>query len=361
MKSFNKVLRYIFLYGIKRTLAKVLYKLNSRVAFFLLRIMYNFSTKHRENIGIVGLGNHGFTLIAFFVCVVAKRRFSFVIDPSEKSKLLADKVLKCKHYKDLDDAIRDGTFHGDIVYISSDHLSHADQALLAANYFKKIYVEKPLFVNGEQQAKFQEIYDKDCEVFTGFNRPHSPFFVEMQQQISGAFSLSMVINGHYLPEDHWYRNADQGSRVLGNLTHWLDMSIRVFNKHGGLGSVKVELTKGHLDDISLTLSIEERSINLLFSANCEPMDGVEEFIFWNSDTSMGRIINFKEIDYVKKNRERKSVKKWTKNVGHGLAVMSPMNQETSDSRIAFLSSVLALRIEEMYINEITKITVKLNY
>lgn len=361
MNTFKKILRYIFLYGIRRTLAKVLYKLNNRVALFVLLIMYNFGAKHRERIGIIGLGNHGFTLIAFFVCVVAKRRFSFVIDPSEKSKVLANKVLKCKHYRTVEEAIIEGAFHGDLVYIASDHLSHTRQALLAANSFKKIYVEKPLFVNTAQQVEFQQIYKQECEVFTGFNRPHSPYFAEMQQQISGAFSLSMVINGHYLPQDHWYRNAEQGSRVLGNLTHWLDMSMRVFDKHGGLGSVKVELAKGNLDDISLSLSIEERTINLLFSANCEPVDGVEEFVFWNSDSSMGRIINFKEINYVRKNRERRVVKKWSKNVGHGLAVMSPLNEATSDSRIAFLSSALALRIEEMYINEISHTTVKLNY
>lgn len=357
MNSLNKVLRYMLLYGIRRTLAKSLYKLDHRVAVWLLSLMYNFGASNRERIGIIGLGNHGFTLIAFFVSVKAKRRFSFVIDPSDKSEFLARKVLKCKHYRNLEEAINDGAFYGDLVYIASDHLSHTRQALLAADSFNKVYVEKPLFVNGDQQRDFSTIFNKNCLLFTGFNRPYAPFFVEMQEQIEGSYAVSMLVNGHYLPDDHWYRNAEQGSRVLGNLTHWLDMSIRIFNKNGGLGCLDVRLKKGALDDVSVLLSTGDRTINLLFSANCEPVDGVEEFVFWNSDKSVGKILNFVEMDYVSKTKQRFVVKKRSKNVGHGLAVMAPLCENRSDSRMAFISSALALQIEEMYINDISHITV----
>ena len=63
----------------------------------------------------VGLGNHGFTLLAFFVSVIARHRISLVIDPSPKSQKLATKVLKCPHYIDIESAIAAGVFLGDVI------------------------------------------------------------------------------------------------------------------------------------------------------------------------------------------------------------------------------------------------------
>ena len=54
--------------------------------------MYSPQSKKETRIVFLGLGNHGFTLLAFFVCVIAGHRVSLVIDPSPKSKKLADEI-----------------------------------------------------------------------------------------------------------------------------------------------------------------------------------------------------------------------------------------------------------------------------
>ena len=349
-KKIKKSLRYVFMYGFQRTLVKILYKTDNPLCLFILKVIYSSKSKHSSRIVFVGLGNHGFTLLAFFVTVIAKQKISVVIDPSTKSKTLASKVLNCKHYTDIESALQAGEFHGDIVYIASDHLSHTPHACIAADNFAKIYVEKPLFVNEEQMHDFKKVIYNSCNLYTGFNRPYSPLFKDFIDNLSDDFLVNIVVNGHFLSEDHWYRKEGQGSRVLGNLTHWIDLATRIFKIKNGSSNIDIVLSKGHLDDIVLILSSGKKKICLSFSANCEPSDGVEEFIFWNCEASTGKILNFREMEYVTKEGKMQRVKKLTKDVGHELAALAPINGTDQDAALAFISSALSLKVEEMYLN-----------
>ena len=349
MNMVKKMLRYFVMYGIRRTFAKVLYKFDTNAAYFLLRLLYMSGRKSDKRIVFVGMGNHGFTLLAFFVSVVGKQRVSSVIDPSEKSRKIALKVLGCPHFPDIESAQADGEFYGDIIYIASDHASHTKHAIVANDFFGRVYVEKPLFVNSHQLGEFRALIENDCNLHTGFNRPHAPFFVEFTDVLSDDFNVTMVINGHHLPKEHWYRNDGQGSRVLGNLTHWIDLSLRIFLKNTGTTSLDIQLSKGHLDDLVVVFSSEARKISLSFSANCEPSDGVEEFIFWNCSKSVGKIMNFRELSYITNDGVVRKTTKANKNVGHGLASLAPLYEVYEDSRLSFMSSALALKVEDMYL------------
>ncbi|MFC6439595.1 Gfo/Idh/MocA family protein [Bowmanella sp. JS7-9] len=357
MNTFKKVFRYILMYGFYRTLAKSLYKVDKPVSYSLLGAIYNCRATFRERIGIIGLGNHGFTLIAFFVCVTAKRKISLVIDPSPKAKVLAERVLKCKYYRSVAEAKQDDAFYGDLLYIASDHFSHTKHALEALDSFKKLYVEKPLFVNRDQESDFLKLLDSDKSIYTGFNRPQAPFVSQLKQAMSPRSSIAMIVNGHYLPADHWYRNAEQGSRVLGNLTHWLDLAIRLLAIGKSELVLHLSMVKGDLDDVTVTLKEGARKIDLVFSANCEPNDGVEEFIYWNTEISVGSISNFRSLDVTNVDRTRLVKAGREKNVGHEKAVVAPLNQEETDIQLAVVSSSLALTVEEMFINNICEQTV----
>ena len=175
------------------------------------------------------------------------------------------------------------------------------------------------------------------------------FFVEFNDVLSNNFNVSMIINGHFLPENHWYRDKGQGSRVLGNLTHWIDLSLRIFIKNGNPDSIKINISKGYLDDLIVVLTAKTGKICLSFSANCEPTDGVEEFIFWNCSQSIGNISNFRTLSYATNKAVIKKISKAKKDVGHELASLAPLKKENENSKISFMSSALALRVEEMYL------------
>ncbi|NVK30083.1 MAG: Gfo/Idh/MocA family oxidoreductase [Gammaproteobacteria bacterium] len=327
--------------------------LDGKFSMLVLRLLMFTNKKCSDRICIVGLGNHGFTLIAFFVCVHAKKRISLVIDPSVRSKKLAERVLKCRHFNTVQDAIEAGEFYGSIAYIASDHMSHTEHALEAVNRFSAVYVEKPLFVDFSQAQSFRGVFDSDSKVFTGFNRPRAPFSEILMRELGAQFSVSMIVNGHHLGPDHWYRADGQGTRVLGNLTHWLDLSVRLLSVHGLPSSVNIRLVGGVGDDLSVTLTSPDNKIDLLFSANCEPSDGVEEFIHWNSTSSIGRILNFQSITGIRVDRTKFSVKNWSKNVGHQNAVLAPIIGASSDAQVSYISSLLALKIEQMYVESVS--------
>lgn len=349
MNIIKKSVRYILMYGFRRTATKVLYKFDGDFAYLLLRIMYNVRLSDKRRIVFLGLGNHGFTLLAFFVSVIARQRVSLVIDPSLKSEKLAKKVFGCQHYSDIDSAIAADAFFGDIIYIASDHLSHTPHARIAANTFKSVFVEKPLFVNADQMAEFGEICESSCKLYTGFNRPYSPLYNELVSNLNDDFMITMIINGHFLPADHWYRIDGQGSRVLGNLTHWIDLAVRIFMRYPESVNIGIELSRGHLDDLVVILTTGSKKICLSFSANCEPSEGVEEFIFWNCSKSTGRILNFREMHYVTKQGSTHHVRKLSKDVGHKLAALAPIYDLDQDAEIPYVSSALAIKVEEMYL------------
>lgn len=353
MNLLKKFLRYVLMYGLQRSVVKALYKFDNDVSFLILRMMYSVKSQEKKRIVFLGLGNHGFTMLAFFVSVIARHRISLVIDPSPKSQQLAAKVLKCQHYIDIESAIAAGDFFGDVIYIASDHLSHTPHAKIAANNFKRVYVEKPLFVNSKQMSDFKEIYDSSCDLYTGFNRPYSPLFKEFAYNLSDNFLVTMVINGHFLSHEHWYRAEGQGSRVLGNLTHWIDLAVHIFMFKPGLNNVDIELMKGSLDDLVLILTSGDKKICMSFSANCEPSDGVEEYIFWNCSASIGRILNFRKMHYVTKDGATRKVNRLTKDVGHKSAALAPLYGRGQDASIAYISSALAIKVEEMYLGGTT--------
>ena len=349
----KKFLHYIFLYGFKRTAAKALYRIDNNASYLILRVMYSAKTRSNKRIVFVGLGNHGFTLLAFFVSVIARHRISLVIDPSPKSKILATKVLRCPHFTNIESAIEAGVFFGDVIYIASDHQSHTPQACVAVDHFSRVYIEKPLFVNSRQMLDFRKVYESSSELYTGFNRPYAPLYNELISNLSDEFSVTMVINGHFLPLEHWYRSEDQGSRVLGNLTHWIDLAVRIFIEKSGSDKVDIKLSKGHLDDLVVILTSGAKKILLSFSASCEPSDGVEEYIFWNCSASIGRILNFRKIHFVTKDGATRKVNRLTKDVGHKSAALAPLYAPDQDARIAYISSALAIKVEEMYLEDTT--------
>lgn len=348
------------MYGLLRTIAKVLYKFDNDFIYLILRMIYRLRSQEKKRIVFVGLGNHGFTLLAFFVSVIARHKISLVIDPSPKSRKLAIKVLKCPHYKDVESAIASDVFFGDIIYIASDHSSHTPHASIAAKNFKSLYVEKPLFVNSKQMTDFRKIYDSSCDIYTGFNRPYSPLFKEFIHNLSEDFMITMIVNGHFLSADHWYRSKGQGSRILGNLTHWIDLAVHIFMTKPKSNNIYIELTKGSLDDLMVIMTSGAKKISLSFSANCEPSDGVEEYIFWNCSNSTGRIINFREMYYTTKDGLTRQVNKFAKDVGHKSAALAPFYAKNQDSRIAYISSALAIKLEEMYLNDTSCLNINLD-
>lgn len=115
----------------------------------------------------------------------------------------------------------------DAVMILTRHASHANLVLEALAAGKHVYVEKPLCINETELAAISEaVAGSDRIVAVGYNRRFSPLFSDL----SGHFAsrreplvISYRVNAGYVPPEHWVHQPEEGgSRVVGEMGHFLD-------------------------------------------------------------------------------------------------------------------------------------------
>jgi predicted dehydrogenase len=118
----------------------------------------------------------------------------------------------------------------DLVYIASNHASHADYAVALLEAGKHVHIEKPHVVSEEQLERLCSAMSRsDGKVRLGFNRPESPLGQQAYEALrsqGGPMMLNWFVVGHEIPPDHWYFREEEGGRVLGNFCHWTDFVLR---------------------------------------------------------------------------------------------------------------------------------------
>ena len=170
----KKVLRYIKLYGINRTYYKILGQLHMAKTYKKLPDR-KFTINENQFIGLIGCGNYPFTTIAYFLT----KQFGHVIAGCMDIDINHAASLSCRYnipiYTINEEDILNNKSVG-LIYIASNHASHAEYAINALNKGKHVYIEKPHVVTHEQLTRLVEAMSNSSgKVFLGFNRPGSRF------------------------------------------------------------------------------------------------------------------------------------------------------------------------------------------
>ena len=217
----KKVLRYLALYGPSRTYYKVLGQKHMQKNFAVLPPQIG-NQRADQAVGIIGCGNYSFATIGYYL----KKEFGYVIracmdkDINRAASFAAQ--FRVPQYTDQADEIIENR---DIrlIYIASNHATHAEYAIRALEYGKDVYIEKPQVVSLDQLHRLHMAI-RNCEgkVFLGFNRPVSRFGLIIQSYLggqSGAGMYNWFVIGQAIDSNHWYFNKGEGGRVMGNLCH----------------------------------------------------------------------------------------------------------------------------------------------
>ena len=77
-KKLLKVCRFIFIYGIARTLVKILGRTRLKIRLWLF-LKFPFYHSSGKTVGIIGCGHHAFSSIAYFLTKSTNSKISFVI------------------------------------------------------------------------------------------------------------------------------------------------------------------------------------------------------------------------------------------------------------------------------------------
>ncbi|HEV7764280.1 MAG TPA: Gfo/Idh/MocA family oxidoreductase [Thermoanaerobaculia bacterium] len=275
----RKTARYVRLYGLRRTLIKVKGQYHSHRSFETLPA--ERTERQGRHVGIIGCGNFAFSHIAYYLRKNYGPVIRGVMDPKlQKAASLFEEFDADYYTTDPQRVIDDPSI--DLIFIASNHASHAEYAIQALDAGKSVHIEKPHVVRDDQLERLVDAMRRSKgRVTLGFNRPGSRIGREIHKQLdsqSGAAMFNWFIAGHAIAPDHWYFRPEEGGRVLGNLCHWTDFVLRLV-PDADRYPIRITPTRAEKSDcdIAVTYVFGDGSIAAItFSAKGHTFEGVRE-------------------------------------------------------------------------------------
>ena len=296
----RKVLRYARMYGVFRALAKVRGQYHMHAHYDTLPVCRKTAPGTRH-VGLIGCGNFAFSTIAYFLRreVGSVLRGVMDIDAHRAASLF-------KHYRadyhttDADEVLSDPAI--DLVYVASNHASHAEYAIAAIEAGKAVHIEKPHVVDEDQLRRLLAAATAadNPRIRLGFNRPSSPLgrrVLTAMHAEKGASMINWFVAGHSIDPDHWYFRPAEGGRVLGNLCHWTDFSLQMVPAEG---RYPIRIIPARADasdcDIAVSLVFGEGSLaTITFSAKGHTFEGVHEKLHAHKSDLLVSLTDFGEL------------------------------------------------------------------
>jgi predicted dehydrogenase len=350
INGLRKSVRYLGLYGPMRTLYKIAGRARRPIPLV-------WRARADADIGLIGCGQFGFASIGYVVARQFGGRFRWCLDldpAAAESFRVACRVAN--RASDAAEILADPAVK--LVYVASNHQSHADYACAALAAGKDVYVEKPVAVTTAQLAQVMAANARfSGRIFAGYNRPFSGAVRFLRdhggQGFVGGLSLSCFVSGHRIADDHWYRNPDEGTRICGNAGHWIDLFVHVLGWRAvapdsyRLSLISAQPTEPD-DNFVLSIATDQGDVfSLMLTARSEPFEGINETINLQAGEVICKIDDFRRLTLWRGPRllHRRF---WPKDVGHRDAILQPFQPDIfRDWNEVVRSSVLMLAATRM--------------
>jgi predicted dehydrogenase len=296
----RKALRYVRLYGPRRALVKVRSQYHMLRKFDRLPEPGPGPGASEKHVGIIGCGNFAYSNIAYYL----KKNYGRVIRAAmdtdlERAASLYQAYGLSYYTGDAQRIVEDPEI--DLVYIASNHATHAEYAIPALEKGKSVHIEKPHVVNRGQLVRLCRVMEATGgRVHVGFNRPHSRIGRKIKAALDsqdGSSMFNWFVVGHPIRPDHWYYDKEEGGRVLGNLSHWTDLVYRMSDAAGRY-PIRINPTRGERPDtdIAVTFLFGDGTIGVItFSAKGETFEGVRESFSAHRGNVLITMSDFKEM------------------------------------------------------------------
>jgi predicted dehydrogenase len=112
----------------------------------------------------------------------------------------------------------------DAVVVATPHAQHAEIAAAALRAGKATFVEKPLAIDRDGLAAVGTAVDDDSVLLVGHNRRFAPLARELRERVRGPLVLQIRVAAGPLAPGHWLEDPEQGGRVLGEISHFVDLA-----------------------------------------------------------------------------------------------------------------------------------------
>jgi glycosyltransferase involved in cell wall biosynthesis/predicted dehydrogenase len=346
----RKLARFVSIYGLRKTLFKAFGRSRSMPGFL------PFARPARvRDIGLIGCGQFGFATIGYSITSQLGNRFADCFDVDAAAQKSFATFYKTPSSAPSADALIANP-RVQVVYVASNHASHADYAVRALNAGKQVYLEKPISVDHGQFRRLLTALRRPGApaIFAGYNRPFSQAVRDLAGDAAdaqGPVTLNCFITGHAIAADHWYRDPREGTRICGNVGHWLDLAVHMLSWRDlpdrwtiGFAWSRPEARD---DDMTLTLTSERGDLVVItLTSRSEPFEGINETINFQQSDVIAKIDDFRTMTVWKASRVRRR-RYWPKDVGHSRALIQPFSTQQRSRREVELSTLLMLFVKDM--------------
>lgn len=276
----RKVLRYLRLHGPSRTAVKI-------------RGQYHMGREYGKlpklgprrptgkHVALIGCGNFAFSNIAYYLHKEHGACIRAAMDTSVHRAASLYKRYGLDYYTtDASELLRDPEV--DLVYVASNHATHAEYAIEAIEAGKAVHIEKPHVASREQLERLRAAAERHgARMRVGFNRPHSAMGRDIAEALASQTGPSMMnwfVVGHPIEANHWYHQKGEGGRILGNLCHWTDFVLRLVDEQGRY-PLRITPTRASKADCDIAVTYcfaDETIATIAFTAKGHSFSGVRE-------------------------------------------------------------------------------------
>jgi len=177
-------------------------------------------------IGIIGAGNFtSSTMMPNLKKVGADVKY-IASSGGLSSTIMAKKYGIAKSTTNYQEMLEDENV--DLVFITTQHNTHARMVAETANAGKSVFVEKPLALSEEELSEVIESYEKNnVNISVGFNRRFAPLAIQMEKALGNdetPVNIIATMNAGFIPKDVWVHDMQVGGgRIIGEACHYIDL------------------------------------------------------------------------------------------------------------------------------------------
>jgi len=347
--ALRKFTRFSMIYGPGRSLFKAAGRFRVDLPLPTLK-------RTRQDIGMLGCGQFAFSTMGYFLHRAFGPRIAACHDPDVRARDSFARARKVSVRCDSADALL-ARPELRTVYIASNHASHASYAAAALARGLDVYVEKPIAVTHAQLVDLLAARQRSSgRLFAGYNRPFSGAIRDLRKELrvdrAGGITLQCFVSGHQLGPDHWYRRPEEGTRVCGNIGHWLDLAVHMFRWRGLPDVLDISIAWASNeepdDNVSIAITSDKADVvSIVLTSRCEPFEGINETISFQHADTICKIDDFRSMTLWQGPRLVRR-RYWPKDVGHRRAILQPYEADAPrDWHEVELSTLLMLHITDM--------------
>jgi predicted dehydrogenase len=112
----------------------------------------------------------------------------------------------------------------DALVIATPHAQHAEITAAALAAGKAVFVEKPLAIDRVGLGAVREAVGADSILLVGHNRRFAPLAQRLAEFAAPPLIVQVRVAAGGLAPGHWLADPEQGGRVLGEISHFVDLA-----------------------------------------------------------------------------------------------------------------------------------------